>query len=76
MLDKSVRDKRDKLRIKSARLRELILDTKYLKGIEIIMKQDEIYKQWKFYDNLIKSIEREEENEMQDQKKVIKWKIL
>jgi len=72
MLDKSVRDKRDKLRIKSARLRELILDTKYLKGIEIIMKQDEIYKQWKFYDNLIKSIEREEENEMQDQKKVIK----
>ena len=60
MLDKSVRDKRDELRERASKLRELIFDTNYSKGQEIIMQQDEIYRKWKFYDNLIKSIERVE----------------
>jgi hypothetical protein len=67
MLDRSVRNKRDELRKKSSKLRELTIDTEYLKGKEIIMKQDEIYKRWSFYNNLIKSMERVN-YEMQDKK--------
>lgn len=74
MLDKSVRDKRDDLRIRGVRLRELVLDTTdYSKTMELITKQNEIYRRWKYYNKLIKSIEREEyETNRQRYKKHIK----
>ncbi len=68
MIDKSIRNKRDKLREDSVGLREICLDIhKPLKAKEMLKKQDKIYKKWEFYDKLIKSIEREN-YEMQDQK--------
>lgn len=67
MLDKSIRDKRDKLRVTSIGLRETSHNADYLKSIEIRDKQDEVYMKWQFYDNLIKNIERGN-YEVQDQK--------
>lgn len=68
MLDKSVRVKREELRNKSVLLKGIALDEKNDKTDEIRYKQDEIYKKWDFYDNLIKSIEKVENYEMQDKK--------
>jgi hypothetical protein len=67
MLDKSVRTKKEELRKKWSALREIALDEKHDNAMKIRYKQDEIYNKWNFYDNLIKSIEREN-YEMQDQK--------
>lgn len=68
MLDISVRAKREELRQKSVGLRETCLDINdFIKAQEIIMQQDEIYKQWDFYNNIIKNIERVN-YEMQDKK--------
>lgn len=68
MLDKSVRVKREELRKKSVLLKGMSFDEKNDKTDEIRYKQNEIYKQWEFYNNIIKSIERVE-YEMQDQKR-------
>lgn len=59
MIDKSIRNKREQLRKKSIALQELYLDEEnYSKFNYLIKEQDELHKKWKFYDNLIKSIER------------------
>ena len=68
MLDKSVRVKREELRKKSVSLKGMALDEKSDKIDEIRYKQHELYEKWDFYNNLIKSIERMEGNEMQDKK--------
>ena len=67
MLDISIRNKREELRKKSVGLREIAIDETADNSIEIRDKQDEIYNRWKFYDKVIKSVERVN-YEMQDQK--------
>ena len=55
MIDKSIRIKREELKSKASKLRELAFDGNEIsKNEEIRNKQDKIYRQWKFYDNLVK----------------------
>lgn len=68
MLDKSVRTKKEELRKKWGALREIALDEKFDNSMEIRCRQEEVFKKWEFYNNLIKSIERVKNNEMQDKK--------
>lgn len=67
MLDKSIRIKREELKNKSILLQGMALDEKNDNSMDIRYKQSEIYKKWLFYNNLIKSIEREY-YEMQNKK--------
>ncbi len=60
-MNKDIRKKRYELLIKSKNLRELSTMQKYEKGKELRDKQDEIYKKYKFYDNIIKSMEKNNE---------------
>ncbi len=70
MLDKSVRVKREELRKKSTGLREVAFDLEDKKKTdELRSKQDDTYKRWKFYDNLIKNIEKGKNYEVQNKKK-------
>ena len=56
MLDISIRNKREKLRLESIRLRELIIEQDDF-NYDLYLKQDEIYKKWLFYDKFIKVME-------------------
>ena len=59
MIDKSIRHKRKELREKSLSLQALYLESENSsKFIELRKNQDEIYKKWQFYDNLIKHMEK------------------
>lgn len=59
MIDKSIRNKREKLRKKSTALQELYLDSNNFSSFnELIKNQNETYKQWQFYDNFIKAMEK------------------
>lgn len=60
-MNKDIRKKRYELLIKSKNLRELSTMQKYEKGKKLRDKQDEIYKKYKFYDNIIKSMEKSNE---------------
>lgn len=56
-MKREIRDKRDKLRKSSMRLRELTLDCdlEMEETLQLRKKQDEQYKKYEFYDNLIKA---------------------
>ena len=56
-MKREVRDKRNKLRKSSMKLRELTLDCGFgiEKTLQLRKKQDEQYKKYEFYDNLIKA---------------------
>lgn len=60
-MNKDIRKKRYELLIKSKNLRELSTMQKYEKRKKLRDKQDEIYKKYKFYDNIIKSMEKNNE---------------
>lgn len=60
MIDRSIRDRREKLRQESIRLSELFMEQDDF-NFELYEEQDEIYKKWKFYDNLIKNIDKVKE---------------
>lgn len=61
MLDRSIRDKRNTLRITSTNLRRVAMDSdKTIIYTDLRNKQDDVYNKWQFYDNLIKNIERVE----------------
>lgn len=59
MIDRSIRDKREKLRQESIRLSELFMEQDDF-NFELYEEQDRTYKKWKFYDNLIKNMEKVE----------------
>ena len=59
MIDKSIRHKRKELREKSLSLQGLYLESdNSSKFKELRKNQDETYKKWQFYDNLIKCMEK------------------
>jgi hypothetical protein len=55
---RSVREKRFKLLNESKLLQEALFDTEPDKMKEAKKKQDDVYKKWKFYNNIIKEIEK------------------
>lgn len=61
-LDSSVYNKRNKLYNASKSLRLIALDNNLSSDayMQIRMKQDKIYQRWKFYDNLIKTINKKD----------------
>lgn len=59
MIDRSIRDKRDKLRKESTRLSELYIEQDDF-NLEIYEEQDRTYKKWLFYDKFIKAMEEVE----------------
>lgn len=71
MIDKSVRVKREELRRKSTTLKGMAFEEKNdkTKTEELRYKQGELYKQWEFYDKLIKKIEKMDNYEVYDKKK-------
>ena len=56
MIDRSIRDKREKLRQESTRLSELYIEQDYF-DFELYEEQDRTYKKWLFYDKFIKAME-------------------
>jgi hypothetical protein len=54
-MNREILDKKDKLYRKSVALRSLALDCKSVKAKEILEKQDDVYKRWKFYSNILKA---------------------
>ena len=56
MLDKSIRAKRENLRLESIRLSELLMEQNDF-DYKIYQEQDRIYKKWLFYDKFIKAME-------------------
>lgn len=56
MLDKSIRAKRENLRLESIRLSELLMEQNDF-DYNIYQEQDRIYKKWLFYDKFIKAME-------------------
>ena len=59
-MKREIREKRDKLRKSSMKLRELTLDcdVRTEKTLQLRKIQDEQYKKYEFYDNFIKANER------------------
>lgn len=59
-MKREIREKRDKLRKSSMKLRELTLDCDFRteKTLQLRKIQDEQYKKYEFYDNFIKANER------------------
>ena len=60
MIDRSIRDKREKLRLESIRLSELYIEQDEF-NFELYKEQDKTYKKWMFYDKFIKAMEKVEE---------------
>jgi hypothetical protein len=58
MIKREIRDKRNKLREESIRLRENAPLVKFNKTQSMRKEQNEIYKKWEFYDKLIKAYEK------------------
>ena len=58
MIKREIRDKRNKLRGESIRLRENAPLVKFNKTQSMRKEQNEIYKKWEFYDKLIKAYEK------------------
>lgn len=56
MIDRSIRDKRERLRLESIRLRELSMQQDDF-NFELYQEQDRTYKKWLFYDKFIKVME-------------------
>ena len=56
MIDRSIRDKREKLRQESTRLSELYIEQDDF-NFELYEEQDRTYKKWLFYDKFIKAME-------------------
>ena len=56
MIDRSIRDKREKLRQESIRLSELFMEQEDFDS-ELYEEQEIIYKKWLFYDKFIKVME-------------------
>ena len=56
MIDRSIRDKREKLRQESTRLRALYIEQDDF-NFELYEEQDRTYKKWLFYDKFIKAME-------------------
>lgn len=59
-MKKEIRQKRNELLKESVKLRGVALDFEGQKSIELRKKQDATYNKWKFYDNIIKQIEKNE----------------
>lgn len=59
MIDRSIRDKREKLRKESTRLSELYIEQDDF-NFELYEEQDRTYKKWLFYDKFIKAMEEVE----------------
>lgn len=59
MIDRSIRDKREKLRQESTRLSELFMEQDDF-NFELYEEQDITYKKWLFYDKFIKAMEEVE----------------
>lgn len=59
MIDRSIRDRREKLRLESIRLSELFMEQDDF-NLEIYEEQDRTYKKWLFYDKFIKAMEEVE----------------
>lgn len=59
MIDRSIRDKREKLRQESTRLSELYIKQDDF-DFELYQEQDRTYKKWLFYDKFIKTMEKVE----------------
>jgi AraC-like DNA-binding protein len=61
-MKREIRDKRDKLREGSKRLRELALDCGFEQSnYNVRVKQEEQFKRFKFYDGMIKASEKVKE---------------
>jgi hypothetical protein len=61
-MKREIRDKRDKLRQSSQRLRELALDCDFEQSnFKVRVKQEEQFKRFKFYDGMIKASEKVKE---------------
>lgn len=58
MLDKSIRDRREELKLESIRLSDLLM-YEFDFNEKIFQQQDAIYKKWLFYDKFIKAMEKE-----------------
>lgn len=56
MIDRSIRDKREKLRQESTRLRALYIEQDDF-NFELYEEQDRTYKKWLFYEKFIKAME-------------------
>ena len=56
MINRSIRDRREKLRQESIRLSELFMEQDDF-DFELYEEQDRIYKKWLFYDKFIKAME-------------------
>lgn len=63
-MKREIRDKRNKLRKSSMKLRELTLDCGFEieKTLELRKKQDDQYKRYEFYDEFIKANEKVRRN--------------
>lgn len=60
LVNKSIRDKRNKLYDISRNLQILALyETKYEKGRKLKEQQTKAYKKWKFFDDYIKYMEKQ-----------------
>lgn len=59
-MKKEIREKRNELLKESIKLRGVALDFDGEKSNGLRKKQDEIYKKWKFYTNMIKEFEKNE----------------
>lgn len=59
MIDRSIRDKREKLRQESTRLSELYIKQDDF-NFKLYEEQDKTYKKWLFYDKFIKAMEEVE----------------
>ena len=59
MIDRSIRDRREKLRKESTRLSELYIEQDDF-NFELYEEQDRTYKKWLFYDKFIKVMEEVE----------------
>lgn len=59
MIDRSIRDRREKLRQESTRLSELYIKQDDF-NFELYEEQDKTYKKWLFYDKFIKVMEEVE----------------
>ena len=57
---KEILKRRNELLRKSKTLREASHDTSYSNGKRIRLEQDEVYKHWKFYKNIMESMEKVE----------------
>jgi hypothetical protein len=52
---REILDKRNELYEKSLKLRGLAKDCNSKRSIDLMKKQDELYKRWKFYSNILKA---------------------